>query len=243
VADTLKEMPLMPAVLVLSVPRTEAWSLCRYSIDWEHMDSCRARQCLKTDHLMLLCLTRGPQLTGYIGISVLSVVIQKRCVKPIVLRLSNRSITDSSQITIWGGSAGGGSVTAQLILNGGEDDPPFRAAIPEYPWWQSYKSQDILDGQYTDLLAASNCSDLPCLRGLSFEELSNATTDTYQIGYQAGKYAYGDFYYGPTVDGVVIRDYPQREIEAGHFSKVALLIDHSAFEGKHATSIRETGPC
>jgi carboxylesterase type B len=47
---------------------------------------------------------------------------------------SSRSITDSSQITIWGGSAGGGSVTAQLILHGGEDDPPFRAAIPGNLW-------------------------------------------------------------------------------------------------------------
>jgi len=44
--------------------------------------------------------------------------------------LSNLTITDSQQITIWGGSAGGGSVTAQLILNGGESYPPFRAAIP-----------------------------------------------------------------------------------------------------------------
>jgi hypothetical protein len=39
-------------------------------------------------------------------------------------------VTDTLQITIWGGSAGGGSVTAQLILNGGEENPPFRAAIP-----------------------------------------------------------------------------------------------------------------
>lgn len=37
------------------------------------------------------------------------------------------------QVTIWGGSAGGGSVTAQLILNGGEENPPFRAAIPGNP--------------------------------------------------------------------------------------------------------------
>jgi dipeptidyl aminopeptidase/acylaminoacyl peptidase len=44
--------------------------------------------------------------------------------------LSCLTVIDSQQITIWGGSAGGGSVTAQLILNGGEDDPPFRAAIP-----------------------------------------------------------------------------------------------------------------
>lgn len=34
------------------------------------------------------------------------------------------------QVTIWGGSAGGSSVTNQLILRGGEDEnPPFAAAI------------------------------------------------------------------------------------------------------------------
>lgn len=90
-----------------------------------------------------------------------------------------------------------------------------------------------MNDQYTDLLAASNCSDLACLRNLPYEQLANASSATYQIGYAAKKYAYGDFYYGPTVDGVTIRDYPQREIEAGNFSKVALLIDHSAYEGEH----------
>ena len=46
------------------------------------------------------------------------------------LKCSHVIIADSPQITIWGGSAGGGSVTTQLILNGGEGNPPFRAAIP-----------------------------------------------------------------------------------------------------------------
>ena len=41
---------------------------------------------------------------------------------------------DPSKVTIIGGSAGGGSVTAQMILYGGETNPPFRAAIAEYPW-------------------------------------------------------------------------------------------------------------
>ena len=44
--------------------------------------------------------------------------------------ISNSLVADILQVTIWGGSAGGGSVTAQLILNGGEENPPFRAAIP-----------------------------------------------------------------------------------------------------------------
>lgn len=36
---------------------------------------------------------------------------------------------DPARVTIWGGSAGGGSVTNQMILYGGDSNPPFRAAI------------------------------------------------------------------------------------------------------------------
>ena len=35
-------------------------------------------------------------------------------------------------VTIWGGSAGGGSVTYQLIAGGAYDEPPFHGAIAEY---------------------------------------------------------------------------------------------------------------
>jgi carboxylesterase type B len=36
---------------------------------------------------------------------------------------------DPTQVTIIGGSAGGGSVSLQMILNGGATSPPFRSAI------------------------------------------------------------------------------------------------------------------
>jgi len=39
-----------------------------------------------------------------------------------------------ANVVIWGGSAGGGSVSLQLTAGGAYDDPPFAAAIPEYPW-------------------------------------------------------------------------------------------------------------
>ena len=46
---------------------------------------------------------------------------------------------DPSKVTIIGGSAGGGSVMDQMILYGGVSNPPFRAAIAEYPWWFVYR--------------------------------------------------------------------------------------------------------
>ncbi len=36
---------------------------------------------------------------------------------------------DPSRVTIWGGSAGGGSVINQLMYHGGEANPPYQAAI------------------------------------------------------------------------------------------------------------------
>jgi carboxylesterase type B len=41
---------------------------------------------------------------------------------------------DPAKVTIMGGSAGGGSVLNQMLLYGGEANPPFRAAIAERPW-------------------------------------------------------------------------------------------------------------
>lgn len=41
---------------------------------------------------------------------------------------------DPTKVTVWGGSAGGGSISLQLTAGGAYDDPPFAAAIAEYPW-------------------------------------------------------------------------------------------------------------
>ena len=51
------------------------------------------------------------------------------------------------------------------------------------------------------------------------------------VGYEEKLYGYGDFYYSPSVDGVVIRDLPTNELKHGHFSKVPLLTDRDGYEG------------
>jgi len=132
---------------------------------------------------------------------------------------------DPGKVTIIGGSAGGGSVMDQMILYGGVSNPPFRAAIAEYPWWQSYKNGTTLEAQYRQMLTATNCHDLSCIRSQSTETLINAMQSTLEVGFHEGWYGWGDFYYGPSVDGNVIRDLPSNEFKQGHFAKVPVIVN------------------
>lgn len=132
---------------------------------------------------------------------------------------------DPAKITIIGGSAGGGSVMDQMVLYGGDPNPPFRAAIAEYPWWQTYHNNTILEAQYRQMLTATKCNELACLRRQSTQALIDAMQYTLRTGFFEGWYGWGDFYYGPTVDGVAIRDLPSNEFKQGHFSKVPLIVN------------------
>ena len=145
---------------------------------------------------------------------------------------------DPNRVTISGGSAGGGSVTAQMMMYGGVSNPPFHAAIAEYPWWQPYHDSATLDSQYKQLLTAANCSNLACLRSLPSDQLVTATQDVYNLGYNSSKqyYGYGDFYFGPSVDGDILRDLPSNEFKRGHFTKIPLITTRNAYEGVSFTN-------
>ena len=132
---------------------------------------------------------------------------------------------DPFKVTIIGGSAGGGSVMDQMILYGGVTNPPFRAAIAEYPWWQSYKNNTILETQYRQMLASTNCDSLACLRSKSTQELIDAQQYSLEVAFWSGVYGWGDFYYGPSVDGIAVRDLPSNEFKQGHFTKVPLIVN------------------
>jgi len=118
---------------------------------------------------------------------------------------------DPSKVTIIGGSAGGGSVLNQMILYGGEDNPPFRAAIAERPWIQEYHNNSVLEIQYGEVLKATACDDLACLRSISTTQLNigqqNALVNAYLERPQL--YGFGDYWYGPTVDGKYVGDISQ----------------------------------
>ncbi|KAG6809939.1 hypothetical protein H0H92_014005 [Tricholoma furcatifolium] len=91
---------------------------------------------------------------------------------------------DPSKVTIWGQSAGAGSVEAHLIFPANRT--LFRAAMADSPVGPFKTSPpasvyDESDKPFGRLLTNTGCSDLECLRALPFETLlniSNALIDT-----------------------------------------------------------------
>lgn len=110
----------------------------------------------------------------------------------------------------------------------------------EYPWWQSFHNDSVLEVQYDLLLNTTNCENILCLRSISATELANATQATYIIGFAERIYGFGDFFYGPYVDGEIIRQLPSEEFKKGHFTKVPLLTNREGFEGVLFSNTSET---
>ncbi|KAL4962577.1 Alpha/Beta hydrolase protein [Aspergillus stella-maris] len=148
---------------------------------------------------------------------------------------------DPTRVTIWGVSAGGGSVTSQMMLYGG-GKLPFRAAIAENPWWQPLHGNEVLKAQFKQVLKASGCTNLACLRCLPAGKLANASALVYALGWADGTYGFGDYYFGPCVDGEIIQDLPSLEFAKGRFTKVPLLVDHNAKEGWSFTNFSIASP-
>lgn len=138
---------------------------------------------------------------------------------------------DPQRVTIWGGSAGGGSVTLQLTAYGAYDKPPFQAAIAEYPWWTPLLNKTTQEVQYRNTLKAANCSNLACLRSLPTAALGKVNQLTQNISYTTPGLGYGVFYFGPVVDGIFVPSLPDVSFKKGAFHKVPFLTDREEYEG------------
>ncbi|KAL1675613.1 Alpha/Beta hydrolase protein [Schizophyllum commune] len=119
---------------------------------------------------------------------------------------------DPSDVTIWGQSAGAGSVLHHIIANGGQTTPPlFKQAMlsslfipPEYAY-----DDEVPESIYTSLLTLTNCTSLPCLRSIDFDALRevnyNLTTGAF----------YGTFIMAPVADGELVRRAPLEAVGRG----------------------------
>ncbi|KAL1724333.1 Alpha/Beta hydrolase protein [Schizophyllum commune] len=137
-----------------------------------------------------------------------------------------------SDVTVWGESAGAGSVLQHLIANDGRTTPPlFKRAIatstflpPQYAY-----GDGIPEGIYNEVLAQTGCSaandHLRCLRSADANLLLAVNYDMSDNAF------YGTFLFVPVVDGSFVRERPSQALSQGKLNARDLLALGITYEG------------
>ncbi|KAF5392596.1 hypothetical protein D9757_002272 [Collybiopsis confluens] len=130
---------------------------------------------------------------------------------------------DPSKVTIWGQSSGAISVALQMVTNGGNTESLFRAGFMESG--SPIPVRDITNGQkyYDQIVADTGCSGssdtLECLREVPFNTLKSAVDNTPSIfAYQSLNLAWF-----PRVDGIFLKDDPQKLVQAGQVAAIPIV--------------------
>ncbi|KAG6830002.1 hypothetical protein H0H92_002693 [Tricholoma furcatifolium] len=139
---------------------------------------------------------------------------------------------DPSQVTIWGESAGAGSVLQHVVARGGKTSPPlFRGAITSSTFLPSqYLYNDVIPQTlYNEVVSQTGCTDaadtLACLRAVEFASLETANVNLCLSAF------FGTFTFVPVVDGTFITQRPTQALLQRQTNGKALLSVTNADEG------------
>ncbi|KAH8815335.1 carboxylesterase [Xylogone sp. PMI_703] len=111
---------------------------------------------------------------------------------------------DPKNVSIWGQSAGAGSVVAHVIANGGKTNPPlFSKALTSSPYWPKTYNYDAPEAQaiydnFVDLAGCSGATDtLACLKQTDVQTLRTASLTI------SGSHTYNtsSYTWSPVIDG------------------------------------------
>ncbi|KFZ03620.1 hypothetical protein V502_10798 [Pseudogymnoascus sp. VKM F-4520 (FW-2644)] len=110
---------------------------------------------------------------------------------------------DPKNVSIWGQSAGGGSVVAQVIANGGKTSPPlFSKALASSPFWpKAYKyNEPEAQNLYDTMARLTGCAgknSLACLKAVDVQTLRDASL----IVSSSHQYNTSSNTWAPVIDG------------------------------------------
>ncbi|KAG9530030.1 carboxylesterase, partial [Aureobasidium melanogenum] len=113
---------------------------------------------------------------------------------------------DPKNVTIWGQSAGGGSVVAQVIAQNGRTNPPlFSKALASSPFWPKTYKYNAPQAQalYDSLAGLTGCSgpdSLQCLKAVDVQTIRDASlTISGHNTYNTSSYTWS-----PVIDGTFL---------------------------------------
>lgn len=130
-------------------------------------------------------------------------------------------------VVLVGTSSGAGSVLYHLAAYNGKPTDLFLGAIASSSWLTNVLPVSDVEFQYRDLLHATDCSDVTCLRGLRGKQLQAANL-AWQNSRSNDSAA---FTYAPCIDGSLFNDSPISLIKSGNFVSVPLILKNTEDEG------------
>ncbi|KXT15931.1 hypothetical protein AC579_1433 [Pseudocercospora musae] len=140
---------------------------------------------------------------------------------------------DPNMVTVIGESAGAGSIMHHITAYGGRSSAGsfFQKAIIQSPAFQPQENDDARNQAFSAFLNLLDVSDLASARKLDFSTVFKANAQ------QVYNSPYGQFTFGPAVDGSYVPDLPGTLLLKGRFNKnVAVMVGHNADEGIGFTS-------
>ncbi|KAG6372189.1 Alpha/Beta hydrolase protein [Boletus reticuloceps] len=143
---------------------------------------------------------------------------------------------DKARVTIWGESAGAGSVLQHIVANGGNTQPPlFHAAIVSSTFLPSqYHYNDRLPQVGAVSSCASTADTFTCLQSVEVDTLQAANHDL------AGSAFYDTFNFVPVVDGTLILERPTVTLAKSQVNGQVLLAVSNQNEGNTFVYANET---
>jgi len=134
---------------------------------------------------------------------------------------------DPDKVTLLGESAGGGSIMHQIAAYGGQKGKvPFLRAIPQSPGWIPLASPPHEEATWQRFLELTKVKSLAEARKLPSDTVIKA--NWFQVTADS---VYGDFSYGPVVDGNFTPKNVGQLLAEGKFDKnVDVMVGHNANE-------------
>ncbi|KAJ6454195.1 alpha/beta-hydrolase [Mycena sanguinolenta] len=138
---------------------------------------------------------------------------------------------DPSQVTIWGQSAGAGSVVYHLIAEGAQDKHLFHRAMADSPPIlftpdnDDVSVQDLFE-QFAGFAGCGGAADvMSCLRAASTQSLASGASLT------RANLTSALFPFGPITDGTFLTERPVEAFKNGNFIRVPILFGSNTNEG------------
>ncbi|KAH9219016.1 putative carboxylesterase [Leptodontidium sp. 2 PMI_412] len=113
---------------------------------------------------------------------------------------------DPKDVSIWGQSAGAGSVIAQVLANGNSSPRLFSKAVASSPFWSKTYKYDSIESQtvYDTFANLSGCAGPESLKCLKTADLQVLRTAALQIA-GSNEFTTSSFTWGPVIDGKFLK--------------------------------------